>query len=317
MSPSGERASDAAPADPPADSVYDFLYHDARRVGSFLAQFDPSGHLTSLKQTEAAESGSGMKFSATAGANVAVARGGATLEDQRTTGEKEMLERAYDPLWTNARALLDFLADRHMIYRDMRQAHIGQFVLASGPLTVMDLTLWKGLWSLPTVRRVLTESASELSQENSGSSAISQNRSERRHAAKKTNVNTRQKTPIENQFEAAFEIIGMLPHTVQARLRDDTGASVWCSLREDDLVVSASDLTLKHGATVSGRWNMLGVLDATPEPSTLLDNAGALTGASAFGELMLHLTPAIRGILGRPQSDYGMTPLMIFREITA
>lgn len=101
---------------------------------------------------------------------------------------------------------------------------------------------------------------------------------------------------------------------------------MWCSLREDGLVVSASDLTLKHGVTVSGRWNMLGVLDALPE----IDAAGNLTAeaveaaqgnvlpsASAFGELMLQLTPAIRGLLGRPHTAYGMTPVLIFREITA
>jgi hypothetical protein len=73
MSQNGVKASDPEPDGQSTDSVYDFLYHDARRVASLLAQFDPSGHLTGIKQTESAESGSGMKFGASAGGNVLVA----------------------------------------------------------------------------------------------------------------------------------------------------------------------------------------------------------------------------------------------------
>ena len=314
MSPSDERASDAVPGDPQADSVYDFLYHDARRVGSFLAQFDPSGHLTSLKQTEAAETGSSMRFGATAGASAVVAKGGASFDDQRNAAQRETLERAYDPLWTNARALLDFLAERDMICRDLTQARIGQFVLASGLLSVMDLTLWKGLWSLPAVQEVIKAGIGGLAQETSQTTAPPKNRSERR-ALERGAQNGRPKTTMEHQFDAAMSMLGMLPHSVQARLLDTSGTTVWSSLSEENLVVSAPDLTLKHGVTVAGHWTMLGVLDALPEPNSVPDAAQALVAASAFGELMLHLTPAIRGLLGRPERDYGMTPLMIFREI--
>ena len=38
----GSEASGAVPGEPESDSVFDFLYYDAPRVGSFLAQFDPS-----------------------------------------------------------------------------------------------------------------------------------------------------------------------------------------------------------------------------------------------------------------------------------
>ncbi|MHC2104097.1 hypothetical protein [Methylobacterium sp. CM6246] len=36
----------------PSTSVYDFLYQDVRRVGSFLAQFDEYGVRQSVKATE-------------------------------------------------------------------------------------------------------------------------------------------------------------------------------------------------------------------------------------------------------------------------
>lgn len=118
----------------------------------------------------------------------------------------------------------------------------------------------------------------------------------------------------------------MLPHTIQARLIVNRDESVWCSLREEGLVISASDLTLKHGVTVSGQWTMVGVLDALPEagasgaPSeaALAEfGSSAAAGTAPFSELMFHLTPAIRGLLGRPFLAYGLTPLVIFRQITA
>lgn len=311
------------PAEPDAqttDSVYDFLYHDPRRVGSFIAQMDASGHLTSLKQTETAESGSGMKSSAHASGSVAIARGGAGFEDQRTATERESLERTYDPLWTNALALLDMLDQRSLIQDGLLAARIGQFVKVSGALTVTDLTLWKGLWSMPALKEVLADSAS------GDAMKPTLNREQRRKSEATNKGKTQPKTPLEHSMEAGLALVGMLPHTIQARLTTDSVEMVWCSLKEEGLVVSASDLTLKHGLTVSGVWTMVGVLDALPEVdingmptatalSEIIDTQAV--GVSPIGELMQHLTPAIRGILGRPSTAYGITPLVIFRQVTA
>ena len=326
MSQPESEASEAEQGEPESDSVYDFLYHDARRVGSFLAQFDEAGHLQQVTQSEGAMRGSKRGWKAAAGGSLPGV-GGLNVSAERgpEKGGFEGSERVYDPLWANARTLLDFLYERDMVRRELEGARIGQFVLASGPLTVMDLTLWQGLWSLPALREALSESVTEQQQETArGGQTPPQNRAERRRGRASTAAQTPAKSTMEHQLEGGLALIGMLPHTIQARLRDDSGAAVWCSLREDGLVVSASDLTLKHGVTVSGRWNMLGVLDAMPE----IDAAGEVTpsgieaaqdlisfGASPFGDLMLHLTPAIRGLLGRPANAYGMTPLLIFREI--
>ncbi len=320
MLPNDETASDGARDEPTTDSVYDFLYHDARRVGSFIAQIDPSGHLTSLKQTEGADSGTGLKFSAHAEANAAVARGGGGFEDQRTAAERESLERTYDPLWTNALSLLDMLDQRRMIHDGVEGARIGQFVKVSGSLTVTDLTLWKGLWSMPAIREVIQDGIAS-----SAAAHVPQgNRSERRkHGALK--APNSQKSTLEHQMDAGLAIIGMLPHTIQARLLAENGTSVWCSLREDGLVVSASDLTLKHGITVSGKWTIVGVLDALAEISQdgmatqeAIDAAKQpqAIGAEPMGELMQALTPAIRGLLGRPAQSHGITPLVVFREVS-
>lgn len=326
MSQNGERASGEVLGGPITDSVYDFLYHDARRVASFVAQIDPSGHLTSLKQTETAESGSGMKSSANVSGNVAVARGGAALEDQRTVAERESLERTYDPLWANALALLDMLDERGMLHNGLASARIGSFVKVSGSLAISDLTMWKGIWSLPALKQILTANAvAERQAMNQQAVAATPNRAERR----RTQAGKQRPEPtgvLESQLDGALALAGMLPHTVQARLVTDERELVWCSLREDGMVVSASDLTLKHGMTVSGRWTMVGVLDALPDldkDGNATENAiqtlaeAPLLSASSFDGIMTNLTPAIRGLLGRPLHAYGMTPLVIFRQVTA
>ena len=46
----------------------------------------------------------------------------------------------------------------------------------------------------------------------------------------------------------AIELIALLPHSIQATLESDD-AAVWCTLSEDSLINSASDITLieQHG----------------------------------------------------------------------
>lgn len=323
MSPNDKTASGAELEGPVTDSVFDFIYHDVRRIGSFLAQIDPSGHLTSLKQTETAESGSGMKSSANVTGNVVVARGGAAIEDQQTAAERETLERTYDPLWTNARALLDMLDERGMIQAGVNSARIGQFVKVTGHLAITDLTLWKGLWSLPALKEVISENAAA---EHQAAQAVVPSQSQNRRARRQANAtksSVAPKSAFEHQIEAGLALVGMLPHTIQARLASKEG-TVWCSLKEDGLVVSASDLTLKHGITVAGLWTMVGVLDALPEIDTEgeptqsviqeIINSASLT-ASPFSDLMQRMTPAIRGLLGRPHQAWGITPVVIFRNV--
>jgi hypothetical protein len=87
-----------------SDSVYDFLYYDARRIGSFLAQFDDSGHLQQVRQSDTARKGNKRGFKITAGAGAPlVGTGNVGFETQPYDTGSESSERIYDPLWSNAR----------------------------------------------------------------------------------------------------------------------------------------------------------------------------------------------------------------------
>jgi hypothetical protein len=197
-----------------------------------------------------------------------------------------------------------------MIIRDLTKARIGQFVLVTGRLAAFDLAILKRAWELPAVKAAVTKSA--LAQ-NATSVPESSNRKDRQRAR-------HQQPRISPEIDAAFEMMKIMPHTIQATLREDD-RTVWSSLREDSLIIPASELLLKHGVGIAGIWSMLGILDALPhgdEASMQMDAmeqilAGLSLGAMA-GQVVGQLGPAVRLMLGRPGSAFGMTPLLIFRE---
>jgi hypothetical protein len=70
---------------------------------------------------------------------------------------------------------------------------------------------------------------------------------------------------LPSEFRALIDLLSTLPHPVQSHpLGDDFRA--WRSLAEESIVGPSSDLALKHGAYVPGERNILGVLDALPDP---------------------------------------------------
>jgi hypothetical protein len=154
-------ASDVEREEHESDSVFDFLYHDVRRVGSFLAQFDDAGHLQGLTQSETVSKRlkRGWRFALGGGIPDAGATGEASIERGPAEGGSETSERVYDPLWTNARTFLDYLAERDMIQRDIHKGRIGQFVLAKGNLLVVDVTMLKNAWEKPTMKKKMLAGA--------------------------------------------------------------------------------------------------------------------------------------------------------------
>jgi hypothetical protein len=309
-----ESASGNSITDQKNNSVYDFLYHDVRRIASFLAQFQTYGVLQQIKATESVGRSGTSKTVISGDLGVPlVAKGSATLDGTVVDDERDAAERTYDPLWTNARLLLNYLAEREMIVRDPSKARVGQFVLFSGALAAFDLGIIKDAWKLQAVKDSVIRAATSQDTE-----TPSKNRHDRRNASRN------QKAPALNpEMAAGFELMQIMPHTIQATIRQDTWTA-WSILREDSLVVQGSELLLKHGVAVAGTWNMLGILDALPQEDTevgmqtfVLDQLLASLSLGALaGQIVGNLAPTVRAMLGRPTSAYGMTPLLIFREVS-
>lgn len=290
-----------------ADSVFDFLYYDAARIASLLSQFDPSGHLTSITQGERAHRNKQENVTLETEGSVAVIKGGITKETNGGAEYGRESQRVYDPRWANALAFLDYLEEKNLLQRDLESARIGQLVLFSGSLSLFDMGIFRRMWDLPALKILFLAEGQQP------------NRQERRKSAA-----TNKQPP--NEAELALELLTILPHSTQAAVSTEH-RSVWTSLREENMTISASDLLMKHGLTIAGNWSIVGVLDALPDgpdyrpeddkPSLLeLKQVVAGSRLGFFGaSLAPHLVPPVRQLLGRPSTSYGFTPLLLFREI--
>jgi hypothetical protein len=289
-----------------ARSVLDFLYHDSRRIGSFLSQFEGDGHLQQLTRTKDAERGKKEASKKDGKADLGLLSGGLEGTKETTVSSAEGYARVFDPYWANARAFLDYLSENNMINRTLLGARIGQFVLVKGYLSVLDLSMMKDAWKLQSIqRKALGGSASQK--------LVSQMTAAEKAAHKEQKENS----------ELTLDMMQLMPHAIHASLITDDEVSpslVWGALREEYLATSASDITLAHGARMSGTWTIVGILTALPEYEVPdldgefdADNIGMLN--SMVGQISQTLAPIVRFALGRPAAAYAVTPLTIFREV--
>ena len=300
MPSSCEKASGGVPEGPTSTSVLDFLYHDARRVGSFLAQFDDAGHLQQITQEESAGKREQSTTSWRAGAGVPILLGGQMTEREQTAEEgSETSQRIYDPFWANARNLLDCLAHAHLIQRDLQSASIGQFVLVSGRLEIVDLAMFAGMWDDKNFKALLGARDPGL-----------------RGSVSRKKGNPGGRAPSET--EIGVLLMKMMPHAIQMTIRGEDKA--WCNLLRGGLICTTGDLLLMHGGELQGKWHVLGILDSRKDETATQswdeDNDPEVQpSAGIIATGFKKLTPLGRQLLGRPADAYGLTPLIIFREI--
>lgn len=287
------------------DSAFDFLYADSKRIAQFLGQFSQFGHLTGITRTD------GVSRTGGGGINVGAAK------VDKATSTNEAQTRQFDVKWLDPVRFLDEINRRGMIYRQIADASIGQIVLLSGHLALFDLSTLKTVWSIKEFQQAMIAAAQNPS---TTAPALPLNRHERRKLQNNPAVSDEEKAQ-----RAALELLPSLPHAVQACVFDDSDLAVWCSLREEALATPASDLLLKHGCRVAGQWSMIGILDAYPEegPNAADDaslepiyQALAAKHLGGLGALIGGIAPPIRQMLGRPATAYGMTPILIFREVS-
>jgi hypothetical protein len=302
---SEQQASAEQPEEPQSDSVFDFLYNDVRRVDSFLSQFSESGVLQKVTETDSVRHGRRTKTAGSAAASIPTIVGGQLNHEREATHEGTLAgERVYDPLWTNALTLLDCVGSGNMLGRSLTESAVGQFVLVAGTLVFLDLAVVKQVWDMPKIRELML----------SGMSGSVPN------PFTKSGKRGHQNDPNKEFLAFMLNILKLFPHGMQARVFTSNNEVVWCSLRDDSLIGASSDLLLKHGAALSGTWNILGVLDAVPDSfaagETGLDERQMQAFSSEVGaQAMLMLSPIARAMLGRPAQAFGLTPLLIFRRV--
>lgn len=271
--------SNADQSSPRDESLFDFLYLDRARLASYLAQmFDDGAHLGS-KKTAA----SGNQFSNNASGNVlGLVKAG--LGSTETTNET--IERQFDASWSAPLSLLRELHEQGYIKAFSKSAALGQLILFKGNIQILDLRILQKLW-----QPVLAMQA-----------ALKPANTEAQRKAKKTE---------DAQAQTIAKVAENLPHIIQMRAFNDDH-QLWATLTPDALTVNPSDLAFKHGPSIPGEWAILGLLDARPSSEE------EMKLPSGLGEVetgMLQMALHLKHFLGRNFTDYGITPIAIYREV--
>lgn len=300
-STTSERVDD----DSSAPSVLDFLYHDSRRIGSFLSQFEGDGQLQQLTRTKAgtrgrvSSTGEDLKLSAR------VLSGGKQEKIDTSLSMNEGYARVFDPYWSNARAFLDFINDRGLLVNKVASAEIGQFIISKGLLTILDLATLKQLWDKPAIQKRVLSGIDQ-------SKPLSQMTKEEKKAFEEAKLSN----------EVMLDFMKVAPHSVHASMltHDEPISMVWGSLRDEYLTTPASDLTLMHGHQIAGEWSIVGILNAkpdfvVPELDGNIDQSEVGTLSSLVGQISAKMAPIMRVTLGRPAFAHAVTPLLIFRTV--
>jgi len=272
-------------------SVFDFFYQDSRRVGSYLAQFDPSGHLLSIKQTEHIETSTQQDAGGEIGGSAFIAKGKAQFSDRVISASKDAAERTFDPLWTNAITLLTYLQQKNLVKRDISEARIGNFVLCEGEFLIADTSFLQKFYTT----------------------------SEKQNHARANTRGINGQPLSESDFNLQLAAFQNLPQQIQIHLSSDTG-KIWSLLQPEYMTVPAGEIMMKHGAVVEGKWHILGIKDGEPTKSVdnFLEIQKKLSTAyplHPFINETLTTSHFVRGWVGRPIECYGVTPILIFREI--
>ena len=89
-------------------------------------------------------------------------------------------------------------------------------------------------------------------------------------------------------------------------------------LEPDYLIGGSTGLNLKHGLRVTGEWHILGILDCEPgagdvDPTEMGQICGGVD--NDFSNSVIELWYQFRQVIGRPEDCWGLTPLVIMREV--
>lgn len=255
-------------------SVFDYLYIDKPRISYLLAQLDDSGVVASHKRIQSL---AGSNSDQIKGDLKFVGASASAMESHSETSELN-----FDASWLLPSNVLDILSNKNLIKTDLHTAEVGQIVHLSGSLSLFDIDLVKRLWDGMTAFMAL---------ENSGKTAPKNAQAERK------------------KMELAGKVIKELPPALQATINNGAGEA-WAQLNAEYMTIDPHNMTMKHGPNVQGEWHVIAILDAVPD--AVVTESSRET--AQFIDMMYPLMGGLRQLLGRPETSYGVTPLVLFRK---
>lgn len=266
-------------AQEPADtgSVFDFFFVDHARIALYNSQFSGRGSMRRIVESQSHTGAKNLKGGVPAVVNVGV--------DQ---GTSETQQRQYDPYWIEPLTFLDNVQEREMLNSDLASATVGSLVQVKVEIDFLNLDAIKRVW--PALA------------EGQGPAA---NRKQRRASAQGSDDN----------ITLGLKLFGALDHYMLMVFRSSEGR-LWAAVDPENVVGAAGALHWKLGATMGGDWYVIGIIDCSPGKLTWPDAIDkAFTTEPNFSENFFNVMSEIANLIGRPEDCYGITPLIVLREI--
>lgn len=279
---------------PKPDDLYDFLYQDPRRIGSFLSQINSSGHLKAVSLADKA--GGSSTFGASGGVEgkaLFVASAKVAGSAQATEEEYSEISRSYDPIWSNAREFIKTITENGYLKNDISQSNIGDLTIETGRLSIINTKYGQEIYNSPAAEEFTRNKVDPITGEPFPELRIQ----------------------IELNLAKNFQ-----PHIngILQNYKND----VFFNLSEDYLTTTSTEIALKYGFLIDGEWSVIGIKDANKNEIIKSDQEqfesteSVLKGYDyGFIRDNLLILSGLRRLIGRPHFCYGLTPILIYRKV--
>jgi hypothetical protein len=272
--------------------AFDLIYCDFERLNLLRAQFGAAGLRTAYTEsTEASRDKTTTTESEISGGVPIVASGKMISNTARKTAMQKSQSETYDTTWPDVVSFVERFSATQYNFDVSRMPRIGSLIRIEGGLDITDLETVKKLMETKSIKGLISSGA-------------------------KGSKNNRNNASENFTVDHLFDILSVLPHSIQAIISNKS-ATFWSTLNRNFLLTPSAEIMLKHGTSIQGDWQVLGILDAYPD-QTELSLAGNQTTPNfvneGLGAMIGLLVPLVRMLLGRKSWQVGITPLVIFRQ---
>lgn len=274
-----------------SEQLLDFLYSDHERVASFLAQISGMGALTNAEKTASKQKKGQFE-------------GGADIHMFKAGGRKEQsyqkdIRQTYDPLWINSKSLIDAIEAKNA----NETLSVGDMRILSGKLMCFD---YSHLNKILSNDHIIESIANSMDGEN----GVKNPYTKKNKAI--TSENKKNAAIIRDYLQQVDLGIGFLFFS--------NNNVFFFNVKKEYLQLQNLDIPLKFPLQVSGSWNILCILDAEPNDhfDLLEDMSNKKYSEIKLPEMIIntiHFTTIIASLFGRNVTNYGISPLVIYRGV--
>ena len=216
--------------DQESDSVYDFIYHDVRRIASFISQFQEYGHDVGVKAGIGTKQSGTINTGGSLGASIPlIGNAQGNLAHIKQDENTDTLERSFDPLWRNALTLLRHLVDADLLVE--AAPRIGQLVQVTGKISIFSTGMMQNILSNSFLKEVTINNLAKGVDKNIAT------------------------TPAQHRKTVAglLDFVGGLAQVTQIGIQTPSDI-FWGILSEVNMTVSATDYLYKTSGSPPGTW---------------------------------------------------------------